>query len=69
MIELIWLIWENLFGVYFMLGVFNIFFGLSLVICIILNLIFFNEVMKVGMDGVIVLVVKILLLLKIDEEY
>ena len=67
-IEAIRMIRENLPGCHIMLGVSNASFGLSPATRVVLNSVFLNEAMKVGMDGAIVSASKILPLAKIDEE-
>ena len=68
-IEAIRMIRENLPGCHIMLGVSNASFGLSPATRVVLNSVFLNEAMKVGMDGAIVSASKILPLAKIEEEH
>ncbi|MEM6452590.1 MAG: methionine synthase [Cyanobacteria bacterium P01_D01_bin.105] len=68
-IEAIRLIRENLPGCHIMLGVSNASFGLTPATRVVLNSVFLNEAMKVGMDGAIVSASKILPLAKIDEDH
>ncbi len=68
-IEGIRLIRENLPGCHIMLGVSNASFGLNPAARVVLNSVFLNEAMAVGMDGAIVSASKILPLAKIDPEH
>ena len=63
------LIRENLPGCHIMLGVSNASFGLSPAARVVLNSVFLNEAMAVGMDGAIVSASKILPLAKIDPAH
>ncbi|MGC1524502.1 MAG: methionine synthase, partial [Phormidesmis sp.] len=68
-IEAIQLIRESLPGCHIMLGVSNASFGLNPASRVVLNSVFLNEAMAVGMDGAIVSASKILPLAKIDPEH
>lgn len=68
-LEGIRLIRENLPGCHIMLGVSNASFGLNPASRVVLNSVFLNEAMAVGMDGAIVSASKILPLAKIDPEH
>jgi 5-methyltetrahydrofolate--homocysteine methyltransferase len=68
-VEAIRRIKENLPDCHFMLGVSNISFGLNPASRIVLNSMFLNEAMQVGMDGAIVSAAKILPLAKISPEH
>lgn len=68
-IEGIRLIRENLPGCHIMLGVSNASFGLNPAARVVLNSVFLNETMAVGMDGAIVSASKILPLAKIAPEH
>ena len=68
-IEAIRLIRENLPGCHIMLGVSNASFGLNPAARVVLNSVFLNEAMAVGMDGAIVSASKILPLAKIEPEH
>ncbi|MFK8185830.1 MAG: methionine synthase [Phormidesmis sp.] len=68
-ISAIRLIRENLPGCHIMLGVSNASFGLTPATRVVLNSVFLNEAMKVGMDGAIVSASKILPLAKIEEDH
>ncbi|MGB5915068.1 MAG: homocysteine S-methyltransferase family protein, partial [Phormidesmis sp.] len=68
-IEAIQLIRESLPGCHIMLGVSNASFGLNPASRVVLNSVFLNEAMAVGMDGAIVSARKILPLAKIDPEH
>jgi 5-methyltetrahydrofolate--homocysteine methyltransferase len=68
-IESIRMIRENLPGCHFMLGVSNISFGLNPASRIVLNSMFLNEAIQVGLDGAIVSAAKILPLAKIELEH
>jgi len=68
-IDAIRMIRENLPGCHIMLGVSNASFGLSPATRVVLNSVFLNEAMKVGMDGAIVSASKILPLAKIEEAH
>ena len=60
---------ENLPGCHIMLGVSNASFGLNPASRVVLNSVFLNEAMAVGMDGAIVSASKILPLAKIDPDH
>ena len=68
-LEGIRLIRENLPGCHIMLGVSNASFGLNPASRVVLNSVFLNEAMAVGMDGAIVSASKILPLAKIDPDH
>lgn len=68
-LEGIRLIRENLPGCHIMLGVSNASFGLNPASRVVLNSVFLNEAIAVGMDGAIVSASKILPLAKIDPEH
>lgn len=68
-LEGIRLIRENLPGCHIMLGVSNASFGLNPASRVVLNSVFLNEAMAVGMDGAIVSASKILPLAKITPEH
>ena len=68
-LEGIRLIRKNLPGCHIMLGVSNASFGLNPASRVVLNSVFLNEAMAVGMDGAIVSASKILPLAKIDPEH
>ncbi len=68
-IEAIKLIRKNLPGCHIMLGVSNASFGLNPASRVVLNSVFLNEAMAVGMDGAIVSASKILPLAKIDPAH
>ncbi|MGQ4648003.1 methionine synthase [Lyngbya aestuarii] len=68
-IEAIRRIRQELPGCHIMLGVSNISFGLNPAARIVLNSMFLNEAMQVGMDGAIVSANKILPLAKIEPEH
>ncbi|MGC1305711.1 MAG: methionine synthase [Phormidesmis sp.] len=68
-IKAIKLIRENLPGCHIMLGVSNASFGLNPASRVVLNSVFLNEAMAVGMDGAIVSASKILPLAKIDPDH
>ena len=63
------LIRENLPGCHIMLGVSNASFGLNPAARVVLNSVFLNEAMAVGMDGAIVSASKILPLAKIEPDH
>ncbi|MEL7224846.1 MAG: homocysteine S-methyltransferase family protein, partial [Cyanobacteria bacterium J06576_12] len=60
---------ENLPGCHIMLGVSNASFGLNPASRVVLNSVFLNEAMAVGMDGAIVSASKILPLAKIEDAH
>ncbi|MEL6776807.1 MAG: methionine synthase [Cyanobacteria bacterium J06597_16] len=60
---------EHLPGCHIMLGVSNASFGLNPAARVVLNSVFLNEAMAVGMDGAIVSASKILPLAKIDPDH
>ncbi|MGB3296828.1 MAG: methionine synthase, partial [Phormidesmis sp.] len=68
-LEGIRLIRENLPGCHIMLGVSNASFGLNPASRVVLNSVFLNEAMAVGMDGAIVSASKILPLAKIEPDH
>ncbi len=68
-IKAIKLIRENLPGCHIMLGVSNASFGLNPASRVVLNSVFLNEAIAVGMDGAIVSASKILPLAKIEPEH
>ncbi|MEO0648365.1 MAG: vitamin B12 dependent-methionine synthase activation domain-containing protein, partial [Cyanobacteria bacterium J06650_10] len=68
-ISAIKLIRENLPGCHIMLGVSNASFGLNPASRVVLNSVFLNEAMAVGMDGAIVSASKILPLAKIEADH
>ncbi len=68
-IKAIKMIRENLPGCHIMLGVSNASFGLNPASRVVLNSVFLNEAMAVGMDGAIVSASKILPLAKIEPEH
>ncbi|MGD1936932.1 MAG: methionine synthase [Cyanophyceae cyanobacterium] len=68
-VESIRLIRENLPGCHVLLGISNISFGLNPAARQVLNSVFLNDCMQVGMDAAIVSAAKILPMAKIEEDH